>query len=1247
MPKLFLLLILVCHTFSVWSVDYHRTLNWINPAGSVDSEIVRSPDFYGSVVPDQEKLPYWFESFEVHSSQAEVSILNPVFEPVANTRDLDFSHIGEELELKSEIGISAGQAILKVTVLPFVKRNNQILKLVDFTVSVLESNNLLKSAQAAYSWKTSSVLGSGSWIKIKTTNKGVYKITYDQLKTWGFTNPEKVSVYGAGGLMLPVLNKDIKFDDLPLYPVIRGKDNGGKDCIFFYSTGNVGYKQNSISGYYTHQQNYYSTETYFFLSDQGISKTIEKSAEITETAGRKVSSFTNYTVYEKELVNLISSGSQWYGEHFNTGSSQTINLTLENYDLSKPVQFVTSLVGRSSSSSSFDVVLNGKKLNPVVFQAYNPSDATTDYAYLQRTETSESLSSKNLQVKFTYNATNNTSEAWLDYMAVNFVSLLNVNSDAYFFNGKGASGQDLISEFIINGATANTRIIDITDFLNAVEIPAVFESGQLKFKSNSLTYREYVAVNLSGTIPVPEFVSNVANQNLHASDVSEMIIVTYPGLQREADNLADFHRETDNMTVTVVTPEVIYNEFSGGLPDAAGIRNYFRNCYEKGKVNGVSKLKYVLFMGDGTYDNRNILGKNMNLIPTYQSENSLSPVRSYVTDDFYAFLDENEGDSSGVIDLGIGRIPARILDEAQTVVEKIMDYKKTDTMGNWRNVLAFIGDDGDSNTHMSQAEELASIVSKKYPSFYSDKIYLDAFKQLSTSSGERYPDVTTAINTRVKKGTLIMNYTGHANEKNLADENVLDIGGINSWTNINRLPLFVTATCEFSRFDGNETSAGEYILFNPVGGGVGLFSTTRLVYSGANSSLNKAFFNYIFEKDQNGNQLRLGDVMRLAKAYANTGTNQLNFSLLADPAMQLANPVNQVKTTSIDGHDVEVRVDTIKTLSVVTVKGFVADPNGKKLSGFNGEIIPTVYDKAMKVETLGNAGERPMSYSVQNNIIYKGLASVVNGEFEFSFFVPKDISYKLDKGKILYYAYNETTDAQGYFDGFYIGGASNNSVSEAEGPNIDLYLNSESFQDGGRVSASSVLLANITDATGINTAGTGIGHDITAVLDGDYSTIMILNDYFQSDKDSYTSGKIVFPLSNLEEGEHVLTLKVWDVLNNSSEKEIRFFVKDDFRIEQVSCFPNPMQGETKFSFIHNQPDEAFDVNLEVFQTSGTRVDNVLISVGSVGTESLPFDWIPAERNVKMKAGVYIYRLSVTTKDGKSTFGSGRLVYVYR
>lgn len=1104
-----------------------------------------------------------------------------------------------------------------------------------------------QSVISNYSWKSASVLKTGKWIKIKTKDKGFYKITYDQIKQWGFANPDQVSMYGTGGYMLPVFNKDTRFDDLESYPVLKGKDSAGKDCLFFYSTGNISVTEDAKTGVLSHKQNYYATETYFFLSDQGSVKTIGKSAEITETAGRTVNAFSNYAYYEKEARNLISSGSQWFGEEFNAGQLQTFNLTLDNPDLSKSVLFLVAAAARSSASSSMNVNVNGKSLADISFLALDVTDPTGYFANEQISTASGLISSNALQIKLGYSATNNSSNAWLDYISVNYQSSLKMIGDVYSFRGKGASGTTTSSEFVLNGASAATKIIDVTDINNSVEMPATYNNGQLSFKSKSAETREYVALNLTGSIPAAEFVEAVDNQNLHGEDLSQMIIVANKKLLVSANELAEFHRIKDGMSVLVLTPEVIYNEFSGGLPDPAGLRNYFRMCYDKGRQTGANTLKYVLLMGDGSYDNRNIMQKSHNLIPTYQSEISLSPTESFVTDDFYGFLDENEGDSQGILDLGIGRISAGNADDAGYVIDKIKHYYEKESLGNWRNVVTFIGDDEDYTTHMTQAESLATLVNKTYPGFFTDKIYLDAYKQISTSGGEKYPDVSAAISNRVKQGTLVMNYTGHANEKYLADENVLDISTINSWSNYSRLPIFVTATCEFSRFDSDDTSAGEYILFNPKGGGVGLFSTTRLVYSGANFVLNTAFFKHIFEKDEQGKNLRLGDVMRKAKADANTGINQLNFTLLADPAMRLANPEYQVKTVSIDGKDVVTQTDTIRTLSVVTVKGYIADINGAKLTTFNGEIIPVVYDKAQQVETLGNGGQTPMSYNVQNNVIYKGLASVKNGEFEFSFFVPKDISYKLGKGKILYYAYNETADAQGYFDQFYIGGASNNTISDTKGPDVELFLNSESFKDGDQVSASSVLIANISDDTGINTSGTGIGHDITAILDDDYSNIMVLNDYFQADKDLYTSGTIVFPLTDLAEGEHVLRLKVWDVLNNSTEVEVRFVVKDDFRIENVSCYPNPMQGQTKFIFTHNQPDESFDVTLDVYQSSGAQVDSYQVRVGSAGTKSLPFEWIPADHLVKMKPGVYVYRLTVTTDDKKTTTGSGRLVFVYR
>ena len=1248
MVRLLLFCVFLLNAFPGWSADFHRKITW-HTSISGEKQMLPGPGvlFQGAILLGEPQLPYWIESFELQSSDAEVFVTDTVFEPFNDASFILPDTIGPELKYSTIIGTSAGTSHIRVSVFPFVKKNNQILKLTEFTVSVKESRNVLKSAQARYAWKSASVLSSGKWIKIKTSGKGIYKISYDQLRAWGYSNPEQVCLYGNGGYMLPIMNRDLNADDLLAYPVWKGKDDANKDCLFFYSSGNIELKYNIESGTLSHQQNYYTTETYFYLSDLKSPLVIEKAAELSGSAGRQVLTFPNYTFHEKELDNIIHSGSKWLGEQFSVGGSQSVNISLDNPDLTKPALVTLSAVGKSSASSNMDLMVNGKVLLNVLF----PAQGTYVFAREAVKTVSTILPLKSVSLRMTFNASNNVSTAWLDYIGINYQSNLNMSADVITFRGRGVDGAIQISEFVLSGSTLGTKVLNVTDLHQMFEMPATIANGQLKFKSNSSFLNEYVAFNPVGSIPVPEKVGDIANQNLHGTDLAEMIIVSNHKLLSEANKLAEFHRLNDQMSVVVITPDLIYNEFSGGLPDPAGLRNYFRMCYERGKELGTNAFKYVLLMGDGSYDNRNILGKNMNLIPTYQSKESLDLTESYVTDDFFVLLDENEGGGSGIIDLGIGRIPANTLLEAEAVVDKINQYSQQESLGNWRNMVTFIADDGNTddgftNVHMQQAEDLADSVTKQYPSFFTDKIYFDTYRRILSAGGEKYPEVTEAIKSRVKRGTLIMNYTGHANEKNLADEEVLDIGIINAMTNLNRLPLFVTATCEFSRFDAMDTSAGEHILFNPTGGGIGLFSTTRLVYSGANAKLNESFFKYVFEKDQQGNPLRLGDVMRQAKAAVFTGTNQLNFSLLADPALRLANPRLKVVTTNIDDKNAETEIDTILSLSVVKVKGFVADASGAKLTSFNGEIIPTVYDKAMSVKTLGNVGQQPMDYTVQNNVIYSGLASVVNGEFEFTFFVPKDISYKLDKGKITYYAYNETDDAQGYFDGFYIGGASNAAITDTQGPAIDLFLNSNSFKDGGQVSANAVMIANIIDETGINTAGIGIGHDITAVLDGDYSNIMVLNDYFRGSKDKHTEGSIVFPMTDLPEGEHTLTIKVWDVMNNSTEKEIHFVVKDDFKIESVECFPNPMQDRTSFIFKHNQPDQSFDVTLEVFQPSGARVDMLKTRVASQGTQSLPIEWRPSEKGINMKAGVYIYRLTVATGD-KTGSGSGRLVYVYR
>ena len=545
MTKIFLFCILFFCFFNAWTADFQRSIDWELPVDGLESQSKSFPLFENSITIDRTGLPYWFESFEVDSPNAQVLISNCVFESVSDFV-VDSASVPEgELKFTSELGSSAGKNFVKVTVFPFVRRNNQIEKLIEFTVSINENGKQLKSATAAFPWKSTSVLGSGKWVKIKTKNKGIYKISYDQLKAWGFNSPEQVSIYGNGGFLLPLLNQDLKNDDLNTYPMWKGKDNASKDCIFFYSTGNLELKKDEVTGAISHQQNYYATETYFYLTDQGVQKLIAKSAVISDPAGKQVTSFSNYAFGEKELINLIHSGSRWFGEHFIPGSQQTIEIALDNPEMAKPASFVVSAAGRSSASSTMDVLLNGKSIGKISFQNIDVSDPTNEYADDNNAEYKATLTSKNPQIKLIYNSSNSTSEAWLDFISINYQSYMSMSSDVYSFRGKGVDGAIPVSEFVVSGASAATHIFDVSDYNNITEIPAEYSDGQMKFKSNSSTIREYVAFNPTGSIPVPEFVVNVANQNLHAIEPSELIIVTNPALSGAANDLANLRQSHD------------------------------------------------------------------------------------------------------------------------------------------------------------------------------------------------------------------------------------------------------------------------------------------------------------------------------------------------------------------------------------------------------------------------------------------------------------------------------------------------------------------------------------------------------------------------------------------------------------------------------------------------------------------------------------------------------------------------------
>ncbi|TNF41287.1 MAG: type IX secretion system sortase PorU [Bacteroidetes bacterium] len=1257
MKKYLFLLFIIFAAFAAGDVQNEFVvLKWENTVADENgTTLITELNFADAGFPNAESaIPVYFRMYNLNDQIADFkfSIENAVFEEVNINSDIPgYDKIGNEIEIGTTKLRSSNNQQLQLTITTLKKEGDKIFILRSFELKRIpvENKQTLKSAQTVlknYDWKTSSVLKQGKWLKVSVSEKGIIKIPHSKLVSWGFSDPAKVNVFGSGGIILSEDPGIINYDDLEQCAVWHDKNNGA-DCMFFYAPGTTEWTLDATSKIFKHSIDDYTTKGYFFLTNNvGNQKIAELLPVIQQDATHTVSTFDAYRLYEIDLENILplGSGKKWYGDKFKNSSVKNIDFNLTDIEPTEQIKIRISAVARSFATSAMNVLVNQTEIGSLNFQRVNTGSQTSAYADEREGIFSANVTGSQTKLTLKYfadkvnNSVDDNALAWLDYAELNYRQKIRFGSEALFFRDQNSVGNNNIVAFSIENYSTGSRVFDISNVHNVKEVSLTVNGNVAVAKRPANELAEYVAFSPNGSYREPELVGEVANQDLHALATPEFVIISHPNFINSANRLADFHRSYDGMSVEVVTTEQVYNEFSSGARSATGIRNFIKMFYDRG-----DKLKYVLLFGDGSYDNRGIKPVTKTFIPTFQSENSLVPVASFVTDDYFVILDAGESVYNGMVDLGIGRIPASTAYEAELVVNKIQNYYLPEALGDWRNVVCFIGDDEDGNLHMSDSEKLADIVNQNHGEFITDKIYFDAYPQIVSAGEQKYPDVNDAINTRVKEGVLILNYVGHANERFMADERVLDISDVNSWSNEGNLPIFVTATCEFSRFDADDMSIGEYVLFNPVGGGIGLFSTTRLVFAYSNFLLSRSFYNFVFETDENGNRYRMGDIMRLAKTNTINTTNKRNFNLLADPALRLSYPKHKVVTTSINGKDASNLTDTIKALQKVDIEGFVSDYSGGIINSFSGEMTVTVYDKQTVVSTLGNNGETPFQFKVQENIIYKGKATVNNGRFSFSFVVPKDISYSIGQGKIMYYAQNNEVDAHGAFTDFKIGGLSDQSVTDNNGPEIELFMDSRDFIPGGQTSKNPTLKAYLSDENGINTAGTGIGHDITAVLNGDYSNVLVLNNYFQADINDYKSGVVSFPFKNLPVGKHTLTLKAWDVANNSTEAEIEFEVTGEFYISEVINSPNPAADYTFFTFEHNQSDATLDVMIEIFDQMGRRVEYIVTQVGSGGTKSNPIRWNFNETKTLLLNGLYIYRVTAQNSDGIYFSKSGKMM----
>lgn len=1130
--------------------------------------------------------------------------------------------------------------------------------------------NLASKAQGSRTYASESVLSSGNWYKIRISKDGIYKLTASDIKAMKLlsTAPktEHIRVYGNGGNMLPEISSIERADDLSENPIqIFDLNSDGyfnnEDYLLFYGSGPHTWHYNENLKRYTHQKHLYDDFSYYFITiKKGFGKRIQTNTTNYPAPNVLVKHFTDYHFHEKDSLNLVKSGREWYGELFDIIDSYSFKFSYPNIVKGSPVKIRTNIIARSTISSS--LVFKANQFSKNIHFSSVSTGYLGIFAHTTLDTFSYNASSTSIDIKLTYNKPNSNSQAWLNYIEVNAKRQLSMYGTQMKFTSPEAVGAGNIAEYNLQNANNKIQIWDISNPLNPLKIQCALSGNTLKFKSSADSLKSFIAHYSS--YPSPTLMGKIENQNLHALSNIDYIILYHPLFKSQAEELATFHRNYSNLRVFTTSLLPIYNEFSSGTKDITAIRDFIKMLYDKGNQESKKPPKYLLLFGDASYDYKNRIANNTNMVPTYESPNSLSRGgESYCTDDFFGALDDDEGDGDNDdLDIAIGRFPVSTTEEANAIIEKIKRYanqsennaentnlcsnqnNNTSSMGEWRNMACFIGDDEDGERHMRQANNLGDYVRTNHPEYNVDKILFDAYTQITTPGGQRYPEAKRALNHRVEKGALVISYTGHGGEEGWAHESVLEIKDINSWTNLNRLPLFITATCEFSRYDDPErTSAGEMVLLHPSGGGIALLTTSRVTNSSNNNTLSNYICKHIFEE-----QYSLGGILQTAKNQAGSIHHNKNFVLLGDPALKLAYPKDQVVTTSITNHNDDLVVDTIRALQTIKIEGEVRH-NNQLASDFNGTIYPTIFDKAQQYISLGNdEGSAPFQFELQKSIIYKGKTLVKNGKFEFSFVVPKDIAYKFGKGKISYYASNNQIDANGYTDTIMIGGTYELAEEDNKGPEIDLYINDSLFVFGGITAPNPQLLAYVFDENGINTIGNGIGHDIKAILDENSTQPIILNEFYEANWGDYQRGVIRYPFFELEEGLHTLSLKVWDVYNNSAEAYTEFIVASDQKVvmENLLSAPNPFYNETSFIFEHNQSCDQLNIQVLIFNTSGQLVRELNATVNStgyrVGIGQLTWDGT-GDHGQKLAKGVYIYKLRIKNSDGHYEEQSSKVV----
>jgi len=1205
----------------------------------------------------------WSENGLINESS--VTLGNVIYNPISKSelKDLNIASIASEAKVKL-INVNArGKRSVYFEINPIIKDGNSFKKIKSFTINYnLGAENRI-SNNSSFSSISNSVLASGEWYRFYVDTTGVHRLSKNFLGQLGVNvnsvDPRSVKIYGNGGDMLPYLNSEPSLID-PSENAIQfiGEEDGrfdNEDYILFYANGPQGFNQEQNTNI-----NLYTDKTYYYVNiSSGNGKRLSEISQTDQPADLTIDTFQDNDFYEVDEFNLVKLGRRWFGDKFDIETQRSYNFEIPNLDTSLPVD-VTLLFGSVSElPSSMGVTLNGDA-STVNLPPINPDGFTYGAGAFFFREVN--VTGETLDIDLEYdNGGNPVASAYLDYISVQATRQLQYVDKQLFFQNNSVASSSGIVQYNLSNASDVEQIWDITDIHNVQFVQNENQSSEFSLKTNAGEVRNYVAFSGSDFLnPKREANSQLFNQNLKGTILTDnqgqfqdvdYLLITPQVFLDQAERLADINRLQNNLVVKVVTLQDIYNEFSTGNQDIAAIRNFVRYVYNNASSND-NRVKYLGLFGDASYDYKDRLNNNTNFVPSWFSLNSFSVTSSLISDDFYGLMDDNEGTltTSNRLDIAIGRMLVDSPQRAKEVVDKIEAYYAQESYGSWRNNILLVSDDVDEafeRVLQQSTDDVATDVRAEKPFLNSIKVHSDSFQQQSSSGGDRYPDVNNAFRDAIDVGVLLVNYFGHGGELGLAEERIFDINDSQNLNNNCRFNCFVTVTCEYTKYDNPDLqTAGEYTYWNTNGGAIGLITTTRQIFVTVGTNYNQVLEDYLFAYGSN-EYPTMAEALRLTKLdpiIAGSAQKRL-VHFIGDPAMKLAIPRASIRLTHINDTPITETTDVLEALGKVKMSGEVVDVNGNLLSNYNGVLTATVFDKDIERSTLANDnisdsnGLIVLDFTTLGEILFKGQASVSNGLFDFNFVVPRDIGIPVGQGKVSFYAKrnNVLEDQTGYSFDIQVGGINENAEEDNIGPVINLFMNDENFVSGGITNESPTLLAKLQDDNGINTAS-GIGHDITAILDGDETNPFVLNDYYEASLDDFTNGTVTFAFRDLEAGIHTLTLKAWDVYNNSSTSEIQFEVfnnNEELVIDNVLNYPNPFVDYTEFWFNHNSSD-VLDISVQIFTVSGKLVKTLNGQTNTSGKSSSTLSrdivWNGLDDfGDKIGKGVYIYKLKVKSQ----------------